>query len=239
MSSPPDTVSTVQPSTGSRLEAIPEAPAAPVSRGSSSSSGDVGRSIRLPKVRLGTLGRGRYSFSFVLENVGDEEMSVAVTEQNPEIRFYQKEYSIAPKSRMPIIGWVDTRDLSLGSHRLGLSVGSSEGSATTSVRLRVASVKLPVVIGLGYIGVFAQGTMVRSDLLVTLGSSACLIVTLLLWQRLRQWQFAGLAFCMALTYAMAPYVGQRLAGAAPAQPPANAAVSASSAPATGDGIVLD
>ena len=216
MSSHPNTISVAQPSTDGAPEAIPDTPA---SRRLSSPSGDIGRSVRLPKVRLGTLGRGRYSFSFAVENTGDEEVSVTVADQDPAIRFYQRDYSISPGSRMPIIGWVDTRDLSLGNHRLDVSVDSPEGSETVHVRVRVASVTLPLVIGLGYIGVFAQGMMVGSDLLVTLGFSACLIVTLLLWQRLRQWQFAALAFCMALAYALAPYVERQLASAADAESP--------------------
>ena len=206
---------------------------------SSSEGSDPGRLAPKSEVRLGTVGRGRYTFSIVLDNVGGESTTVGLSASTPEIRLYQEECAIAPKSRLPIMGEVDTTGLSLGGHTLGVAVSSPGSSETINVRLRVASVALPAVIGLGYLGVIAQGVIVGSEFLVTLGFSACIIVTLLLWQRARGWQFPALGLGMALIYALVPYGGDLLAHATPGQTPPIPAVSALTANQAQEGIALN
>ena len=216
--------------TASRLEADPHE--------SSSVTSSPGHLAPKPEVRLGTVGRGRYTFSFALDNVGDEATTVGLTAPTPEIRLYQKECTIASKSRLPIMGEVDTTSLPLGHQTLSVAVSSPEGNETISVHLRVASVALPVVIGAGYLGVIVQGAMVGSEFLVTLGFSACIVVTLLLWQRVRGWTFPAVGLGMALVYALVPYGGNLLAHATSEKTLPIPAVSALSANAAREGIVL-
>lgn len=154
----------------------------------------------LPLVNLGSVARAEHDFAFVLQNVTGDEVTVRLVAQDAEVTLAEEEVTLASRSEHRFFGRLDAANLSLGRQRLRVLVYTSEGVGTVSIHLRIASVALPALLGAAYSVMILMGLVAGSEFLVTLGFAACLIVTVLLWQRLKGWHYPALGLGMALVY---------------------------------------
>jgi len=192
----------------------------------------------LPQVHLGSVARGGSDFAFVLQNVTSEEVTVKLVAQDQEVTLAEQEATLAPRSEHQFFGRVDTTDLSLGRQRFRVQVYTPEGVGTVGVHLRVASVALPAVLFAAYFVMIIMGMLADSDFLVTLGFSACIIVAVLLWQRLKGWHFPALGLSMALVYLALPHIRSAIYPSEDGAPPPLAPVVAFEAKVVEDGVQL-
>ena len=192
----------------------------------------------LPQVSLGSVARAAHDFAFVLQNVTGDEVTVKLVAQDAEVTLAEEEVTLAPRSEHRFFGRLDATGLSLGRQRLRVLVYTPGGVGTVSIHLRVASVALPALIGVAYFVMILLGLLAGSDFLVTLGFAACLIVAVLLWQRLKGWHYPALGLGMALIYLALPYIRSAISPSEAEPPPPMDPVAAFEAEVVEDGVLL-
>lgn len=192
----------------------------------------------LPKVSLGSVTRAGHDFAFVLQNVTGDEVTVKLVAQDSEVTLTEEQVTLGPRSEHRFFGRVDATNLSLGRHRHRILVYTPEGVGTVSIHLSVASVALPALLGVAYFVMILMGMLVGSDFLVTLGFAACIIVAVLLWQRLKGWHYPALGLGMALVYLVLPYVRSAISPSESEPMPPVAPVAAFEAEVVEDGVRL-
>lgn len=197
-----------------------------------------GRLAKLPRVRMGSVSSGPRDFSFVLENAGDEEITVALIPRHLALKLYQQRLKLGPRCRRTVSGRLDTQELSMGSYKLPIEVRGPGGGGLVQVYVRVASVRLPVLLSVAYAGVLVMGFMAGSAFLVHLSGCACILLSALLWLRSGRWQYGavGLGVCLGYLAGQRSMPELRMGRSAPPAPlPRVRAFSAEDAPS---GILL-